>query len=37
MEWKGQPCLPSQFCNDGLFQNMLGIVDMILSVFYFMN
>jgi len=33
MEWKGQSCLPSAFCNDGLFQNVLGVVDMVLSVF----
>ena len=33
MEWKRQPCLRSPFSNDGLFQKVLGIVDMVLSVF----
>jgi hypothetical protein len=33
MEWKGQPCLQSPFSNDGLFQKVTGIVDMVLSVF----
>jgi hypothetical protein len=33
MEWKGQPCLWSPFSNDGLFQKVLGVVDMVLIVF----
>jgi len=33
MEWKGQPCLRSPFSNDRLFQKVLDVVDMVLSVF----